>query len=277
MASSANTEPLAILTVGDGDFSASLAILRAYKDQGIIRNLVATTILRSKKDVIDAYPSSESILSELESEEYSGIVKILYHVDATKLDSDSKFSMRQFDLILFHYPHLGYTTNLSSQEHAERHSSLLAHYFAAALPLLTENRGAVHVCLSSGAAQTWKLHSIVEHLQLQYLVEPPWAASRPFLEGFFSSKELESKISEESSSKGATGQRQMKKRKGSGNRKGHWLGQFGYRHMPTYPQVTKFQTNVSNSYHYFMRPRQTLSKEGKNSTNLINNAHIQLA
>ncbi|CAB9498700.1 Domain of unknown function (DUF2431) [Seminavis robusta] len=245
---------LTLLTVGEGDFSASLAILRAYhgsrSEEGIIKHLVATTLLSSKEDVVETYPSSKEILEELESN-FGHVVTILYAVDATKLDEHPELSTRstRFDVILFHHPHLGYNNNSStSDDHSMRHSSLLAHYFHSAQKLLPK-RGYVHVCLCSGAIRSWKVEEIIQRQQLQNALDSPMAASRPLLEPL-----LTRLCTSDHKDNMEQQHPKANQKKVGGSRRGHWLGRYGYRHQPTFPQVTEFQTNVSSSYHFFLRP-----------------------
>ena len=254
-------KPLTLLTVGDGDMSASLAILRAYKPLGAIRHLVATTIMPSREALVETYPSSApSILEELASDAYADSVTVLYNVDATQLHTHAELKHQSFDVILFHHPHLGYDPQTSSEEHAARHAALLAHYFHSASFLLANDTktSCIHVCLCRGTVSTWQLDETIQHLQMEYVFDSPQAASRPLLETIL--------VPESHNVTAATSKQQQQQQvvkkiaKGGGSRKGHWLGKYGYRHKPTFPQVTKFQTNVSSSYHYFARPTKSMSQ-----------------
>jgi hypothetical protein len=70
-----------LLTVGDGDLSLSLALVRAYGDQV---QVTATKIHPTATALVDMYPHAASIiLQELES--YSPNVTVLFGVDATQL------------------------------------------------------------------------------------------------------------------------------------------------------------------------------------------------
>jgi hypothetical protein len=255
--SSSSSLAVSILTVGDGDLSCSLAIQRAY---GGMHRLVATTILSDQQDLLQTYESSSAqiIIEELESSS-----EILYGVDATQLHKHPDLCQRKFDLILFHHPHLGYNNNNKRKTdnnntdddddnaHATRHACLLAHYFDSARYLLSD-QGTVHVCLCSGAVHSWKLDDVVERLNLEYLWDSPRAASRPLLE-YLDEPTPAACTTTNNNTKGNT--TRTAKRHRAGGRKGHWLGKYGYRHRPTFPATTDFQTNVSNSYHYFLRPK----------------------
>lgn len=283
--------PLSILTVGDGDLSSSLALLRAYQPRGVIRQLIATTLLPNRTALVETYPTSApAILQELESmmctprtstaANNTTKVTILYGVDATQLHVHSELlTIRPgLDLILFHHPHLGYPTSAdnqsSSEEHALRHAALLAHYFHSASQLLgtaasrtdrvpasgrdVNYGGCIHLCLCHGAIIPWQLSETIQHLNLECVYGSPFAASRPLLEPVLSSCEVE-KVWEDQSRSQTNDRRnnennRHKRTTGAGSRKGHWLGKYGYRHQPTFPGVTEFKTNVSSSYHYFVRP-----------------------
>ena len=281
---------LNILTVGDGDFSCSLAIKRAYPDR--IGHLVATTLLQTEKELYETYPSSsQAIIQELknlDSEEH-GRVDILFGVDATKLHQDTRiFSIIRrvdhndtvdgdennsdchncLDLIIFHYPHLGI-------EDAALHSSLLAHYLDSATKLLQQigclhggnqelqeqqpSTSRVHLCLTNSTVKHWKLNDVVKQVGLEF--HPlPIPASRSILSPWTEDNSLAF------TTDNAISQVTLKD---GGSRKGHWLGRYGYRHQPTLPETTTFSTNVSNSTHFFLRKQNKKEKEveGGNKNN----------
>ena len=276
--------PLNILTVGDGDLSASLALVRAYEPLGIILQLVATTLLPDRNTLVETYPSSAAaILEDLES---TASVTILYGVDATKLHNHPELLNIKpgFDLILFHHPHLGYPAlpgASAAEEHALRHAALLAHYFYSASSLLgnstttkppdissANEESCIHVCLCSGAVRSWQLHETMKHLNLECVSESPLAASRPLLETILSSKK------EDGDEDNSNNEKHKQKSKGGGSRKGHWLGKYGYRHKPTFPHVTEFKTNVSSSYHYFLRPKKAKIADAEDSSTMASTAKM---
>jgi hypothetical protein len=291
---------LTILTVGDGDLSCSLAILRAYGNPPashdadthnsiILQQLVATTLISCQEELFDTYEPSQRILAELlressspwlsQGEEESSVacrVQVFYGIDATRLHTYPSLSTRKFDVILFHHPHLGYKKNNNNKkdgniecsrndsalpqtvdkedddddnQHAMNHSCLLAHYFDSAQKLLAMN-GSIHVCLCSSAVYRWKLDGIAQRLNLKYVFDSPRPASSPLLDFLLLGDA-------DKSTTGVIGlDQQSPKHRLGGSRKGHWLGKYGYRHQPTSPQVNHFKTNVSNSYHYFLQPRE---------------------
>ena len=268
---------LNILTVGDGDFSCSLALVRAYPNH--ISHLVATTLLQNEEELNRTYPSSAmSILQELKHFDACDEklkITLLYGVDATKLHLDSRltahfgFSDRKdtdkeldgdyisLDLFLFHFPHLGV-------EDATLHSCLLAHYLESAMKLLQQPSSSsgcmevqlphqltiprVHLCLTNSAAIHWKLNDVAQQVGLEFH-PPPISTSRPLLSHW-----MDDANRVDVTRAAITSPISQVNLKSGGSRKGHWLGRFGYRHQPTDPKTTKFSTNTTNSTHFFLRP-----------------------
>lgn len=234
---------LRILTVGDGDFSASLALIKAYNPH----YLVATTLLSSESELLKVYPHAQQILSDLQSYEES--CTIMYGVDATQLHHHSKLMHQNFDLILFQHPHLGYRTSSttlndadSSRKHTELHCQLLANYLYSAKNLLCERNpnACVHLCLCGESYLKWKLTESVERLGLEF--HSVGSASKCLLSCYLNSNN-------------SNHERILQHKKM--RRKGHWLGRYGYRHCPTFPSDTTFDTNISASIHYFMKRKKS--------------------
>eukprot|EP00978_Attheya_sp_CCMP212_P038362 scaffold189287_cov26-Attheya_sp.AAC.1 len=162
-------ERLDILTVGDGDLTFTLALVRAYGTHQL--NVVGSTLLEDEVALVETYPNSKQVLEELTS---LGVV-VKFGMDATRLDqlqcSSSSTTTTTppqllFDIIFFNHPHLGWETNGqeaadadAEARHAQRHHALLAHYFASALPLLSPMKGRVHVCLCGRQPETWKVET----------------------------------------------------------------------------------------------------------------------
>ena len=269
---------LNILTVGDGDFSCSLALIRAYPNH--ISHLVATTLLQSEQELYMTYPSSaRSIIEELKQldacDDKKLNITILYGVDATKLHLDSRLptifgssghkdtdkdlsgAYGSLDLVLFHFPHLGV-------EDATLHSCLLAHYLDSAMKLLqlvSSSSGCtgvqqhqqltiprIHLCLTNSAAIHWKVNDVVKQVGLEFH-PPPIPTSRPLLSHW-----MDDSNRVDATRESITPPMEQINLKSGGSRKGHWLGRYGYRHQPTCPETTRFSTNVTNSTHFFMRP-----------------------
>lgn len=161
---------LRLLAVGDGDLSFSLALKRAYPHL----DLIASTLVESSEELSRTYSNASANEAELRD---TWGVSILFHVDATRLDktlslktsspsppsSSSSYSFSKFDLILFNHPHLGDATlAISEKLHAERHYSLLCHYFHSAKRFLNDH-GRIHVCLCGTQAITWDLYKAAKN------------------------------------------------------------------------------------------------------------------
>jgi Domain of unknown function (DUF2431). len=257
---------LRVLTVGDGDLSCSLALKRAYPE--LIEHLVVTTLLSSKDELLNIYPHSRETIANRSNFES---IQIIYGIDATKLHLYRCFDGMKFDIVLFHHPHLGYVhehldfpSDVPAQNIvASQHSQLLAHYLYSAMKLTSclqkelvyegnENLPlpCIHLCLCRGAIDKWDLKETVVRLNLEYTWNSPFPASSPpfsFYEALFSTNDGNCNNLKTSTHLLST------QRRRKGTRKGHWLGKFGYRHQPTDPHHTHFKTNVSNSYHIFLR------------------------
>ena len=113
-----------ILTVGDGDLSYSLALLRALPHL----ELTATTLCASKAELCKTYSASAGVVAELASRGAC----VRYGVDATALDAcDPPLGSEAFDTIIFNHPHLG-------KENFRAHARFLAHFFEAVKGVLAE-------------------------------------------------------------------------------------------------------------------------------------------
>ena len=195
--------PLRILTVGDGDFSLSLALARAYGRQ---IDLSASTLEPSRDELLLAYPNAE--VDELVNHG----IPTLYGVDATQLHVNFCSTEPKWDIVLFHHPHLGLSllNEQHEERHAHRHHVLLSHYLYSASMMLcpepsdrhcgqhdksrslnekddsneinTQRRhavtGLVHVCLCGTQADTWRLFDAAKRQGLKLVRSLP--TSLPF-------------------------------------------------------------------------------------------------
>ena len=136
-----------ILTVGDGNFSFSVALrTRLDSAEGVEgkvlakacpattpRILLTATSYDTRQDVVDKYPESMGLLRRLE---VASDVCVLHGIDASDLGS-ANMAHSPFDLIIFNFPHTGV-------EDFRRHQALLAHFFDTAQGLL-KSRGQVRM------------------------------------------------------------------------------------------------------------------------------------
>ncbi|GFH45010.1 hypothetical protein CTEN210_01484 [Chaetoceros tenuissimus] len=93
-----------ILTVGDGDFSFSLALARMlHKDKNQQGRIIATSY-ESKETLLKVYPNIQSTMSELDELN----VQVCYNVDATNLTEslpkDLEISANSFDRVVWNFP-----------------------------------------------------------------------------------------------------------------------------------------------------------------------------
>ena len=292
MAYSTNGDGLCILVVGDGDFSGSLAIRRAYRSH--IRRLVATSLVSCRKNLVALYPMAKTTLEELEAAVYGvPATTILFGVDATRLHLDPQVkAYGPFDYIIFQHPHIGHkersdvtavatsvahitTTNPdhdlsitqkrpSYEIMASQHAALLAHYLYSSRELLrntahVENgrQSWIHLCLCAGQSKSWRLQQHLRRLGLEY-------ADRPT----FASKPLWSHLAEESltSTSGMIGPEEDHDHHGGGGC--YWLSRYGYQHQATYPSTTQLKDRV-NSHHHFFRLQQPRTDTGSSRSSSI--------
>ncbi|KAG7391865.1 hypothetical protein PHYPSEUDO_003071 [Phytophthora pseudosyringae] len=127
-----------ILTVGDGNFSYSLALARALgPDSGV--QLVATSH-EGKKTVLETYPDGEKILKELNAMPH---VTVQHEVDAT--DAEQMKLLGQFDRVIWNFPCVRAPRGEDGQnQEMESNKTLLSDFFAHVAQILTPT-GEVHV------------------------------------------------------------------------------------------------------------------------------------
>ena len=295
-----------VLMVGDGDFSGSLALMRAYPQH--LAKLVATTVLSTPKELQATYPeTAKSNIGQLLDANQDVPVEILYSVDATRLHLDERLLMNTFDLICFQFPHVGYSHSKSVEEITQENSNLVQTYLESAHDLLRKCqksslqeqhqrnnsvRPLVHVALAQTCINNWNLTHIIQTLEQskQMTLHSIHPISKPMLDHFFfdddnskaaaSEKSFDDRSSSSQSKEEdcCQGLQLLQKARRSTGRRGHWLGRFGYRHLPTNPDFDRTQilqqqdqdennagfgggmiasfeskANVSNSHHYFFQ------------------------
>ncbi|KAF6153860.1 hypothetical protein GIB67_001093 [Kingdonia uniflora] len=97
-----------ILTVGDGDFSFSACLAKAFVTAS---NLVATS-LDSSGFLYKNYPNAESNIREISSRGET----VKHAVDATTKADDYILGSMKFDRIVFNFPHVGFNDKLLREE-----------------------------------------------------------------------------------------------------------------------------------------------------------------
>ncbi|TVU09958.1 hypothetical protein EJB05_43457, partial [Eragrostis curvula] len=144
-----------ILIVGDGDFSFSLALATACA------NLVATSL-----DTYEAlrikYSKAESNIIELKK-----LGATVYHeVDVTTMKSHSDLKNRQFDRIVFNFPHAGFKGHECQAHMINLHKKLVSGFFQNARHLL-QHHGEIHVSHKTGEPyDRWELEQLASESSL---------------------------------------------------------------------------------------------------------------
>ncbi|CAM9697262.1 unnamed protein product, partial [Discosporangium mesarthrocarpum] len=168
--------PCAILTLGDGNFSFSIAMARSLLQPGDTRTqsdeqplpahrparsyAIVATSFDGREDLVTKYPESEGIVRKLKK---MG-VSVRHNVDATAIgesETNNNGTMAEGELvsrlpgpfhhIIFNHPHTG-------TEDVRRHRSLLGHFFfAARRDNVLAPQGIVHVTLASDQPERWRL------------------------------------------------------------------------------------------------------------------------
>ncbi|CAI5716230.1 unnamed protein product [Hyaloperonospora brassicae] len=127
-----------ILTVGDGNFSYSLALARALGvDSGV--EFVATSH-ESRTSIVETYPEGETILAELSAMSH---VTVKHEVDAT--DAEQLKALGQFDRVIWNFPCVRALDGKDGQnDEMESNKKLLHDFFSHVGHVLTAT-GEVHV------------------------------------------------------------------------------------------------------------------------------------
>ncbi|KAG7383741.1 hypothetical protein PHYPSEUDO_003356 [Phytophthora pseudosyringae] len=142
-----------VLTVGDGNFSYSLALAKQHQSRGEDAPLRLTaTSYDSYDELVAKYPECKRLCAQLEQLGAS----VLHRVDATNLRESLVAAGAApleltFDAVVFNHPHCG-------EENVRRHQSLLSHFFASAQEVLeeTEEESAVLLTLAEGQPERWQ-------------------------------------------------------------------------------------------------------------------------
>jgi ribosomal protein L44E/predicted RNA-binding Zn-ribbon protein involved in translation (DUF1610 family) len=144
-----------VLTVGDGNFSYSLALATQLKKSGHDTLELTATSYDSYDELVLKYPECKRICGQLEE---MGAT-VLHRVDATNLHASLVAATTgekalKFDAVVFNHPHCG-------EENVRRHQSLLSHFYHAALAVLDEEReeddgSGILLTLAEGQPERWQ-------------------------------------------------------------------------------------------------------------------------
>ncbi|XP_059069424.1 heavy metal-associated isoprenylated plant protein 41 [Cryptomeria japonica] len=125
-----------ILLVGEGDFSFSAALAKAF---GSAENIVATS-LDSREEVISSYNSGQDNLRSLEKRR----AMTLHSVDAKTMKKHEILREMLFDRIVFNFPHAGFFGKENDNKLIKKHRHLLKMFFKNGMAMLN-NMGEIHV------------------------------------------------------------------------------------------------------------------------------------
>ena len=214
--------------MGDGDLSFSLSFKRAYPEISV----TASSLVESPTELCKLYSNAANNSEELKE---SWKEQIIYKVDATHL----KATIRdKYDMILFNHPHLGDSSLLKSESlAAQRHFSLLCHYFHSAVDILSEH-GRIHVCLSGNQPKTWNVIEAATNCGLKCVSKE--STSCPISKWLFQNGHNYQLADAKSHYKPP-----RKFRNGKLGSK-HFLARYGYRHRRTEGDLFKGDTKEMN-------------------------------
>jgi len=220
-----------ILTVGDGDLSLSLALIRAF---GSNICLTASTLLTSSELLTETYgDKARDNVCEL----FRLGITIKYGIDATKLH-EVLLSEKVFDIVMFHHPHLGDYNERDVNVHMQRHHVLMAHYFFSAAQIARR----IHVCLRETQFSAWQISPIAKMMQLNS--RDPIPVSQPIRLVFHEDKHIwDTPLPPKDVS---VPRRALWSRTSSR----HWLIRYGYTPQKTDPRLVDEYADMSGSYHY---------------------------
>ncbi|GMP75928.1 hypothetical protein CsSME_00032837 [Camellia sinensis var. sinensis] len=131
-----------ILLVGEGDFSFSLSLAKAFSSA---RNIVSTS-LDAHKDLEKKYNKGTWNVRELE--EMGGLV--LCGVDATKMSQHFFLSTQRFDRIIYNFPHVGFIFPEANSCQIKLNKQLVKGFLTNAKVLLRKEEGEIHVTHKEG-------------------------------------------------------------------------------------------------------------------------------
>mmetsp|Transcript_22782 Transcript_22782/g.56286 ORF Transcript_22782/g.56286 Transcript_22782/m.56286 type:complete len:261 (+) Transcript_22782:401-1183(+) len=150
---------MAVLTIGDGDFSYSLGLARILKPQQSKSTVIATSY-ESRETLQETYPRFEDYSTELAN---LG-AELYFNVDATRLAKTLPMlrdSPCRFDRICWNFPCTAIANGQDGQNDAmEKNKDLVRQFVKDAKELLSEC-GEIHICHKSKPPYNqWGLESV---------------------------------------------------------------------------------------------------------------------
>ncbi|TKY57340.1 hypothetical protein E2542_SST21787 [Spatholobus suberectus] len=155
-----------ILLVGEGDFSFSLSLAKAF---GSASNMVATS-LDSKESLIGKYSRASTNLSELEN---LGCT-IVHEVDAHTMNNHPLLQTKYFDRIVFNFPHAGFIYRECDLWQIELHKHVVSGFLKSAREMVSPD-GEIHVThKTAGPFCKWEVVTLAEEAELFLVEEVPF-------------------------------------------------------------------------------------------------------
>lgn len=148
-----------ILLVGEGDFSFSLCLARAF---GSARNIVATTV-DTHQQLLKKYSNAIGNMRELEER---GCV-VLCGVDATTMSRHFFLTTQRFHRIVYNFPHVGFSFPEGNACQIKLNKELVKGFLSNAKVLLKKEDGEIHVTHKVGEPyDNWDLVKKADKIDL---------------------------------------------------------------------------------------------------------------
>uniref|UniRef100_A0A7N0TY47 25S rRNA (uridine-N(3))-methyltransferase BMT5-like domain-containing protein n=1 Tax=Kalanchoe fedtschenkoi TaxID=63787 RepID=A0A7N0TY47_KALFE len=158
-----------ILLVGEGDFSFSTCIAKAF---GSARNITATSLDSNGKPMMKYRQAREN----LKRPEELGCT-ILHEVDALSMNHHPALEYRKFDRIIFNFPHAGFYFHEHHRLQIQLHRDVVRGFFRSARQMVTWN-GQVHVTYKTTQPfSLWNIESLAEESGLRLLSKAKFSKS----------------------------------------------------------------------------------------------------
>jgi len=157
---------LRFLTVGDGDFSFSLAVARLLSQNGDMRKtMLIATSYESKETLNKVYPNFDKTVSELEC---LGVT-LCFRVDATRLAETLPSSIAkamQFHRIVWNFPCTAISKGQDGQNDAMEHNKQLVRKFVEnARRMIADSGGELQICHKTKPPfNQWKIEEVALEL-----------------------------------------------------------------------------------------------------------------
>ncbi|KAL6332777.1 hypothetical protein AAG906_015039 [Vitis piasezkii] len=131
-----------ILLVGEGDFSFSLSLAKAF---GSGHNMVATS-LDTQESLARKYSNGIENVRQLEARS----CLVLHGVDATQMSQHFFLRTQRFDRIIYNFPHVGFLYKEDSYCQIQLNKRLVKGFLKNAKTLLKEETGEIHISHKNG-------------------------------------------------------------------------------------------------------------------------------